>query len=420
MAEIIPFRGLRYNREKVKNINEIFAPPYDIISAKQQGELYKQHPFNIVRLILGKQSKNDNRRNNRYTRAANLFKEWINTGILVKDANPSIYIYTQDYTFEGIVKKRIGFLARMKFEKGKECLPHEHTLAKPKQDRVKLMRAVQANLSPIFSFYIDKKNKIEIILKPYTKRKPLISFRDKEKIRHRFWQVDDKKTIEKIRKLMQKKQTFIADGHHRYEVSRSFYQEMSRKKGSNGEFDSVMIYFTGFNDQNLSVMPTHRLVKAIADIQSKIDSLGDYFKVTVAKDLKEMIFSQRRLNGFSLGMCYKNKFYVLEMKDARMLDRLMRKSPAQWRKLDVAMLNSVVFEHVFKLDEKQKEEKISYTRDPIYAVECIKNKKALVAFFPNVTKAEQVRKIALSGNRMPQKSTYFYPKPLTGLVINKF
>ncbi len=420
MAKIVPFCGLRYNNKKIKNISKVFAPPYDVISAKEQNELYKQHPYNIIRLILGKQSKNDDKHNNRYTRAGNLLEKWIITGILVKDATPSIYIYTQDYTFDGIAKKRIGFLARMQFEEGKECLPHEHTLAKPKQDRVKLIRAVKANLSPIFSFYIDKKNSIENILLPCTRGKPLLSFKDKEKITHRFWRVEDKKTIQRIRKLMERKKTFIADGHHRYEVSRSFFQEMSRKKGSKGEYDSVMMYFTGFNEQNLSVMPTHRLVKAIPDLERKIDSLGEYFKVSVVKNLKEMLSLQAAKKGFSLGMCYKNKFYVLEMKDARLLNKLMRKLPAQWRKLDVAMLNKVVFEHIFKLNEKQKEEKISYTRDALFAVASIKKKKASVAFFPNATKAEQVKKIALSGNRMPQKSTYFYPKPITGLVINKF
>lgn len=420
MAEIIPFQGLRYNPKAVKKINDIFAPPYDVISPKEQGDLYKKHQFNIIRLILGKQSKNDNGRNNRYTRAGKLFQKWIQTGVLVKDASPSIYIYTQDYTFEGAAKKRIGFFAKLKFEKDSVCLPHELTLAKPKQDRVKLMRQVQANLSPIFSFYLDKKNEIEKSLKPYTKKKPLISYKDKEKITHRFWQVDDKKTIEKVRKLMKKKQTFIADGHHRYEVSKSFSQEMAKKKTSRGEFDSVMVYFTGFNEQNLSVMPTHRLVKGIADIENKIEVLSEYFKVSVAKNLKSMLASQSRKKGFALGMCFKNKFYVLEMKDNKVLTKLMRSTPAQWRKLDVAMLNKVVFEHIFKLNERQKEEKISYTRDPRLAVESVKKKKASVAFFPNTTKADQVTKIALSGNRMPQKSTYFYPKPVTGLVINKF
>lgn len=420
MAEIIPFRGIRYNPKVVKKINDIFAPPYDVISVKQQVELYRKHQFNIIRLILGKQSKQDDTQNNRYTRAGKLFKKWMETGILVKDTSASIYIYTQNYSFEGKLKKRIGFFARLKFKKDSICLPHELTLAKPKQDRVKLMRQVHANLSPIFSFFIDEKNDIEKILKPYTKKKPLINFKDKEKITHRFWQVDDNKTIDKVRELMKKKQTFIADGHHRYEVSKSYFQEMTKKKGSKGEFDSVMVYFTGFNDQNLSVMPTHRLVRDIAGIENKIKTLGEYFKVSIMADLKAMFSSQSKKKGFSLGMCFKNKFYVLEMKDAKLLSKLMRKTPVQWRRLDVAMLNTVVFKHIFKLNEKQKEEKISYTRDSLFAVECVKKKKALVAFFPNTTKAEQVTKIALSGSRMPQKSTYFYPKPVTGLVINKF
>ena len=157
MAEIIPFCGLRYNQKVVKKINDIFAPPYDVISPKQQAELYKQHPLNVIRLILGKQYKNDDKRNNRYTRAGKLFEEWIEKGVLVKDAAPSIYIYTQDYTFEGKAKKRIGFFARLKFEKDSVCLPHELTLAKPKQDRVQLMRQVHANLSPYFLFISIKK-----------------------------------------------------------------------------------------------------------------------------------------------------------------------------------------------------------------------------------------------------------------------
>ncbi|MFH1062705.1 MAG: DUF1015 domain-containing protein [Candidatus Omnitrophota bacterium] len=417
MADILPFCGLRYNKKKVKEINKTFAPPYDVISPKEQAELYKQHPFNVVRLILGKTSSADNQKNNRYTRAGNLFYKWIKDGILVQDEKQSIYLYTQEYTFEGKAKKRIGFIAKMQFT-GKGSLPHEHTLAKPKVDRVNLMRAVKANLSPIFSFYIDNKNEIDKLLIPFAKEKPIISFKDKDKITHRFWKIDDHMTIEKVKKLMSKKETFIADGHHRYEVAKSFYEE-SLAKGETGA-DGVMVYFTGFNDQNLSVMPTHRMVQDIPGLEKKIDSLNKYFNITQVDGLAAMLSTQAKTSGFSLGMCYKNDFYVLKMKDKVLLDQIMRKSPEQWRKLDVAMLNKVVFEHIFKLNEAEKEDKITYTRDPLFAVESVKNKKVGVVFFPNTTKAEQVKKIALSGNRMPQKSTYFYPKPITGLVINKF
>jgi uncharacterized protein (DUF1015 family) len=417
MTKIEPFKGLRYNQKKIKDINKTFAPPYDIISKQEQNELYKQHPNNVIRLILGKISASDNKQNNRYTRAAKLFAKWIKDEVLIQDDKRCIYIYTQDYKFEGAAKKRIGFIAKMRFD-GKGCLPHEHTLSKPKVDRVNLIRAVKANLSPIFSFYIDNKNEIDKTLLPYTKKRPLVSFKDKDNITHRFWKIDDEKTISRIKKLMDKKQTFIADGHHRYEVAKSFYDE-ARKKGIEGA-DGVMVYFTGFNDQNLSVMPTHRLVKELPEMDKKIRALEKYFKITEADSLEGMLKNQAAISGFSLGMCYKKDFYVLKMKDKQLLDRLMQKSPKQWRKLDVAMLNKVVFEHIFKLSESKKQENVSYTRDAFFAVEAVKNKKAAVAFFPNTTKADAVKKIALSGSRMPQKSTYFYPKPITGLVINKF
>ena len=420
MANITPFRGLRYNQKKVKDINNVFAPPYDVISEKEQQKLYKQHPNNVIKLILGKHSKKDDAKNNRYTRAKADFSQWIDEQIMVSDEKPSIYVYTQDYTFEGVKKKRIGFVACLRFDdKGEGCLPHEQTLAKPKKDRIKLMQAVEANLSPIFSFYIDNQNAIDEVLKPYTKKKAWVDYTDNDDIRHKFWQVDDAKTIKKVQSLMKTKRVFIADGHHRYEVSKSYYEQMSKKKKA-GTYNQVMVYFTGFNEENLSVMPTHRLVKDIENIDARIKDMEKYFAKTNCGNLTDMLALQSREKGFTLGMCFKGKFFVLTMKDKVLLDRLMRKSPEQWRKLDVAMLNIVVFEHIFKLNAAQKEEKISYTRDPQFAAEAVKKKLVQVSFFPNPTKADQVKKIALAKYRMPQKSTYFYPKPITGLVIHKF
>ncbi|MFH2138939.1 MAG: DUF1015 domain-containing protein [Candidatus Omnitrophota bacterium] len=423
MADIFPFHGLRYNDKKVKNTNKVFAPPYDVISEKEQDKLYSEHPHNVIRLILGKQSAKDTAKDNRYTRAASCFSKWIDDEIMVLDEKPSIYVYVQDYvTVEGVAKQRIGFFARMKFDDKEEgCLPHELTLAKPKVDRLKLMRAVQANLSPIFSFYLDPKNAVEAVLKPYIKKKAIIDFKDKENIRHRFWQIDDPKAIQKVRKLMRAKRIFIADGHHRYEVSRTYRDEMIAKGNTAIDgYNYCMIYFTGFNEENLSVLPTHRLVKGITNIDDKIKDIEEYFEKKKCKNLSEMLSRQSKSKGFTLGMYYQGGFYTLAMKSKALLNNLMKDAPEQWRNLDVAMLNKVVFEHIFKLNEKQKEEKISYTRDPEFAVTAVKKKLADVSFFPNTTKPEQVRKIASSGHRMPQKSTYFYPKPITGLVIHKF
>ncbi len=423
MANIFPFCGLRYNKKKVKRISKVVAPPYDIISEKEQKKLYAEHPNNVVRLILGKQFAKDTASDNRYTRAASSFSKWIDEKIMVFDKKPCIYAYTQDYiTAGGVAKKRIGFIACLRFDDHDEgCLPHELTLAKPKKDRIMLMRAVQANLSPIFSFYIDNKNAVEDVLKPCTRKKPIIDFNDKEKIQHRFWKINNPKIIQKIRKLMRAKRVFIADGHHRYEVSRAYRQERLAKDGKkiNG-YNCIMVYFTGFNRENLSVLATHRLVTGVAALERKIKDLERYFKKKKFKSLEKMLVAQSASAGFTLGMFYKGSFYALALKNKTLLDRLMKKSPQEWRKLDVAMLNKVVFEHIFKLNEAQKEEKISYTRDPKFAVAAVKKKIADLAFFPNPTKPQQVKKIALARHRMPQKSTYFYPKPITGLVINKF
>jgi len=422
MTEVLPFRGVRYDRKKVKNVNKVFAPPYDIISAREQKALYARHPANIVRLILGKITAGDTAKNNRYTRAARFFRQWQDQGILIQEDRPCLYLYVQEYVLDGVRKQRFGFIGRMQFAAdGKGCLPHEHTLAKPKEDRLRLFREVRANLSPIFSFYLDKNNRIEKILKPFCAAKPLFDFQDNEKVRHRFWKVDDAKAINKVRGLMRKKQVFIADGHHRYEVSRMFHEEMKAAGRVNeGQTDGVMMYFTGFSADNLCVLPTHRVVKGVPGLERKIAVLADYFTVTKVPTLKDLSARQKKVPGFSLGMFYKNTFYLLRMKNRALLDRLMRKSPAQWRSLDVAMLNTIVFEHIFALDAGQKEEKIQYTRDAREAVAWVKTKKFDVAFFPNATKPEQVKNIALSGSRMPQKSTYFYPKPISGLVINKF
>jgi len=300
MADILPFNGLRYNKKKVKNFNKVFAPPYDVISESEQKKLYAQHPENIIRLILGKISKKDTVKNNRYTRAANMFSKWIGNETFIQDSKPSIYVYTQDYIFEGRRKKRIGFVARLGFDDKKGCLPHEHTLLKPKEDRVKLIRAVKANLSPIFSFYIDRKNEVQNIFKTVIKRKPLVSFKDKEKITHHFWKVDDASIINKVQKLMKNKQTFIADGHHRYEVSMAFRDEMlSQGRSRKENFNSVMMYFTGFNEENLSVMPTHRLVKNITGLDKKIKSFEDYFKIEKFKNLNDSKRRQKKAGGFS-------------------------------------------------------------------------------------------------------------------------
>ncbi|MFH2145545.1 MAG: DUF1015 domain-containing protein [Candidatus Omnitrophota bacterium] len=420
MAKIFPFCGLRYNQDKVKNIDKVFSPPYDIISEQEQKAFYKQHPCNVVRLVLGKTSFKDNPRNNRYLRAAGFLNEWIKERTLIFDAKPCIYLYIQEYKVEGEKKRRLGFIARMRLDNKDRCLPHEHTLVKPKEDRMLLMRSTAANLSPIFSFFLDAKKETKRILSPFFKSRPLLDIKDKDKVRHCFWKIEDEKTQGKIAKLMKSKQVFIADGHHRYEVALAYRDEMLALGGKSGKFNYIMIYFTPFSEDSLTVLPTHRMVKAVGTVADKIKRLERYFKIVPVKTLPGLLKLQNRQTVFSLGMFYKNKFWLLKIKNTRLLAYLMRKAPKHWRKLDVAVLNNIIFGHIFKFTAAQREDNVGYTRNPRFAAACVKRGEFAAAFFLNPTKAGQVKKIALSRKRMPQKSTYFYPKPLTGLVINKF
>ncbi|RKY35984.1 MAG: hypothetical protein DRP78_04765 [Candidatus Omnitrophota bacterium] len=421
MAKIVPFCGLRYNEKVLDNINAVFAPPYDVISEAEQKRLYAQHPYNVVRLILGKTFKDDNSQNNRYTRAECLLNEWTRKGIFVFDKLPSIYIYTQDYVINGINKTMFGFIAGMQFEKGCGCLPHEHTLSKPKQDRMELLKRVQANLSPIYSFYLDQNNSVEDVLKPFMQESPLLDFLDADNVRHKFWQISDQQVIDQVRDLMLPMQLFIADGHHRYEVMRTYYEQMcEQNKDIRNKCNYVMMYFTSFNKNKLTVLPTHRLLKDVADICAKLKELEKYFYCRDVNNLEELTNLQSQAKGFAVGMYYNGCLSLLQIKNNKLLDNLMRDCPVEWRELDVAMLNKIVFEHIFNLNEEQKEQKISYTRDINFAFSAVDRNDCMLAFFPNPTKLEQVKKIAQAHNKMPQKSTYFYPKPITGLVINKF
>ena len=421
MAQIFPFQGLRYNTRTVKNTAKVFAPPYDVISPAHQQALYRRHPQNIVRLILGKIQPGDDRDNNRYSRAKRLLEQWIKKNILAFDELPSLYVYSQNYIVDGRRKERVGFIGRLQLDDAGGCLPHEKTLAKPKEDRLQLIRQVRANLSPIFSFYLDPQRRVSKLVSGCMNRRPLYEVIDEEHVRHRFWSLSDPAVISRIQTLMRDKQIFIADGHHRYEVANTFRKEMLATGYSGKEaYTYVMMYFTEFSESNLCVQPTHRLVRSFPQLKKKLGALAELFAFQRVKSLAQLTKLQRACRGFSVGMYQDGVFSLLRMKDPAQLSRLMNKAPSLWRDLDVAILNTVVFEHVFGLDEARREEYIVYTRDPAEAIREVERGKFKVAFLLNPTKPQQVKDIALAGMRMPQKSTYFYPKPLSGLVINKF
>ncbi|MFH1846950.1 MAG: DUF1015 domain-containing protein [Candidatus Omnitrophota bacterium] len=426
MAEVKPFAGLLYNSEKINgDYSGVMAPPYDVISREEQDELYEKSDCNIVRLILGRVLESDDADNNKYTRAGALLDEWQKQGVLKRDDIPAFYVYVQEYDYKGETCRRIGFIGLMKIgEPGNDpVLPHEYTLAKPKEDRLNLIKQVKTNLSPIFTLYEDSQGIIPQILEQgIFEADPIIDV-DIKGIVHRFWSLSDRKSVDAIVSRMNGRKAFIADGHHRYEVAR-MYRDLRRKdEGYDGSADYLMVYFSAFNSNNdLTVMATHRVVKNMPfEGQSKIGAkLGEYFSVEEYSGLSELMgrLEKEIDDDHAFGYFDGKQHYFAKAKDKdKLLGIIKEEKTFAWKNLDVSMLHAVVFNNLLSIDEA--EGNISYARDPETAEQFVKSGEYKTAFFLNPTRVEQLKAVAESGEMMPQKSTYFYPKLLTGLVINK-
>ena len=413
MAEIKPFRGILYNPEKV-DITKAITPPYDVISPSMQNRFYQRDEHNIIRLILGKVEKSDTARNNRYTRARVLLDRWLKKKLLLKERKPTIYIYTQEYLYKGKKRTRLGFIALMKIEDPKESgvLPHEYTLDKPKADRLNLIVKTKANLSPIFSLFQDKKNRINKLLKHFIKSKDPLFTIEAEGVTHKFWRMDNKHAINRIKNYMRDKKIFIADGHHRYEVALAYRNKMHRNlKNFKNPMDYVMMYFSNLSERgNLTILSTHRVVKNINQFDEKKIKLKlrKYFytkNLRKQEDLLECLEKgekKKRVFGMYMG---KKRFYLLTLKE---MDS----------KFDVTVLHDLVINKI--LDVKNRESSIKYIRNEEDAIKLIDKDDYKIAFFLRPTKVFEMKAVAEKGQMMPQKSTYFYPKLLTGLVINVF
>lgn len=426
MADIKPFQGLLYNPSVIKDPAKVVAPPYDVISPDMQDKLYKAHQKNIVRLILGKGCKDDNENNNKYKRAKRELDRWIKEDTLVRDKEESLYIHEQIYTNGSKSMTRTGFFSLMKIEDpaAKIVMPHEKTLARPKVDRLNLITEVRANLSPIFALYNDDKKAISKILKKAAEASdPIISIQF-DGIAHKLWRLSDKKKIDSIKSAMRDKRIVIADGHHRYEVARA-YRDMTRgTKDFKPNMDYVMVFLTNLSEpENVTIFSTHRLIRDMSnmDLAAVKGRLAEYFDINDCRDLAEL-FSSMRENGrpAEFGVYFGGNSYIkLSLKKdvdaAALIDE--DKSP-EWKKLDVAILHSFIIRKLLSL--KDSEDNVKYVRDPEDAVRLVDSRSYGIAFLLNPTKPDEVKRVALKGDTMPQKSTYFYPKVLTGLVMHRF
>jgi len=428
MVEVAPFNGLRYNEEQSGPLVELTAPPYDVIRPDLQEELYARNPYNVVRLILGKQNENDNDTNSRYTRSASDFADWQSKDILREDAEPSFYVYSQEYTFNGQTNNRIGFFARVRledFDKGNIC-PHEMTLAKAKKDRAQLIRVCRANFSPVFGLFSDPEGTIDGKLAKIIEQPPLTEI-DEDSVVHRMWKVDDTETVQFLSGLFKDKKVYIADGHHRYETSLAYHKEHSAEVPDSAH---VMMFLTNLDAQSLAIYPIHRQLKCPSPFnqQAFVEQLEPYFNVeSLPKDqtADQLTALLEKAGKDGVAFCAylgQGNALLLRLKDIENIVPFMEDDSNDLKVLDVYQLHTLVLRELLAIDTRKPEHQ-QYITYNVRTAESMANVDAGtfdLVFFMNSTRMNQVRELAERGIRLPQKATYFYPKLLSGLVINRF
>jgi len=418
MIEIKPFRAFFYNQQKVKDLSKVVCPPYDVISPKQQDAYYKQSDYNFIRALLSKEKNPDNATDNKYTRAQEVFEKWIRDQILIQDEKPCIYFYMQKYRVMGVKYKRMGFISLMKLQdpKGSKVYPHERTHARAKEDRLKLWDMLSANLSSIFVCYSDKQKKVTKIFTDHVlPQKPLIDIIDSEGVEHTVWRLADPKLIKEISQSLQDQQLFIADGHHRYEVARelSRIKRGMKKKGGGSSYDYLMTYFTDMDSRELRIFPIHRVIKKLS---AKLDFLEECFRIDKVKSKESLtvLLAKAGKNEYAFGLYTPAGLRLLRLKNKMLIDKHVTEGSKAFRHLDATILKNFILDKVSVVSED-----IFYTKDVGEAIEMVDKKKAAASFIMNPVGIQQLREIALNGERMPPKTTYFYPKVLSGLTIYK-
>ena len=424
MAEFTPFHGLRYNPKKVR-LDDVLAPPYDVIKGTMREELVARSEYNVVEIELP-QGEGDAK----YERAAKVLQRWREGGIFVQD-DAAFYVYEQEFRVPGTneILQRRGVLGALQLEEfGKGVQPHEHTLSGPKQDRLKLLRATQTNISPIFGLFGDNDGWAATLLKTVcTESDPLLEARDGEGIIHRMWRLTDDETVNAFVAALGDEPVLIADGHHRYETALNYRNECAQAAGESwtgAEPENfVMMLCVSMQDTGLIVLPTHRLVKnvspeTIASLPEKLTEVFEVEKVTSsAEDLLGLVNEGETIR---IGFIAPDAQYALTLKDGAAQKALMDQGrSAAFNNLDVTVLHRLILERELGIDAEKLAagEHVAYNIHAQEAAAKVRGREYSAAFILRPTRVEQVRDCCASGDKMPQKSTYFYPKLTTGLVL---
>ena len=426
MAEIKAFKGFRYT-EKAGDIGQLCCPPYDIISPEQHEALIFKNKYNFVRLELpvmggcGDMSP--------YKGSAEHLRFWIEQDILRRDEQECLYIYEMAFSALGNSCTVKGFISLVKlepFDKG-VILPHEETLSKAKADRLNLMKATGSNFSQIYSLYMDEDGSVFDLINSASQDAPDSEFTDDENVTHRLWCVSDPAVISAVAAKMSDKKLYIADGHHRYETALNYREYVRKNLDELGTSDYVTMMLVNMENSGLVVFPTHRIVHDLShfDYNTVCEKCKEYFNVTphLNREKGEQGLEKAYAEGRKAFVLFTgdNNYTLLELKDISVMEKLMPSSSKALRELDVTVLHALILERIFGIgkDSLANQTNLTYTRSADEALAAVDGQRADCAFLLNPTRVSEIKDVAAAGEKMPQKSTYFYPKLTTGLVINK-
>jgi uncharacterized protein (DUF1015 family) len=441
VAIIAPFRGLHYNPAKVSNLSEVVTPPYDVIQPEEREVFAARHAYNMVHLILPLAAPGDDLLQNRYTRAGARFRQWVQEQVLVRDTVPAFYYWETDFQHAGRTRTRSGLAALVRLEplSSGAIRPHEQTFSAAKADRLELLKASQANFSPIFSLFPDPAGRVISLLRGGLPETSTMAFEDTLGYSQRLYPVTDPDIIRGVHQAVREMTLFIADGHHRYETSLN-YQKLLKERyplaSPEAPFNYTLMYLSNMFDPDLVILMAHRLLGGprLKNLEESwvMGRLKEYFEIVslpAAHEFGEAYdeFLQQTLAEVPAGesafilLGFGRKAWRLIMRSGVRQTVLARQMHPALAQLDVAVLNYLIFEKVLGIDAKAQDDQdtCKYTSKISEAVAAVSKGEARLAFLLNPTRIEQVQEVAMAGLIMPRKSTYFYPKVMTGLVLSR-
>ena len=424
MAEIKPFRGMRYNTFLAGKIGELCCPPYDIISEEERLGYIAENEYNVIRLEFPKEGEDV------YKTAGEVLDMWRNTGVLVHEIKPAVYIYEEEFNAYNKRSSVKGIIVRVKVEEFSKgvILPHEFTLSKAKADRFNLMKATNCNFSQIYALYMDEEHTTLKTIDSLSNRKPDQKFTDNDHVTHKLWIITDEKVIEKLVNDFADRKLYIADGHHRYETALN-YRNYCRENGISKEGDPQdyqMMYLVDMQHPGLVVFPTHRMVRDLEnfDKDEVLKGCEEYFdikKFTSVGNINSELAKQYKQGKKAFGFyCGKGEWYLLVLKDIEVMAKVLPDLSEASQQLDVSVLHSLILEKTMGIDEENMANQINLTYTKFFEEAIMKVDKGefQCSFILNPTRVTEIRDVAAAGEKMPQKSTYFYPKMITGMVMN--